>query len=85
MRELKTWISEDAGPAAALEPLMDVAPYFQVSLARACEIVGEVERAVADWRARGRALGMTNVELDAFAVAFEHDERTVARRIRGGT
>ncbi len=85
VRELKTWISEDAGPAAALEPLMEAARYFQVSLARAREIVGIVDRAVAGWRVRGGALGMTNAELDAFADAFEHEERAAARRIRERT
>jgi hypothetical protein len=40
------------------------------------EILGEVEHAVARWR----ALGMSEVEIDAFGPAFEHTEREAARR-----
>jgi serine/threonine-protein kinase HipA len=84
MRELKTWISEDSGPVAALDPLMEVASYFQVKAGRAREIVAQVDRAVANWRTRGREITMSEAELDQFADAFEHDERVTARRIAGG-
>ncbi len=84
VRELKTWISENSGPVASLDPLMEVASYFQVKAARAREIVSEVDRAVSNWRTRGREVGMSEVELDQFADAFEHDERVAARRIGGG-
>ena len=80
-RELKTWISEDAGPEATIEALMSVIRYFRIPLKRAKEILGEVERAVTSWRRKGRVLGMTNAELDQFADAFEHPERQAARRI----
>ncbi len=84
VREFKTWISESSGPVAALDPLMEVAPYFGIKPGRAQEIVVEVEHAVSDWRARGREIGMSEVELDQFADAFEHDERDAAHRIGGG-
>jgi serine/threonine-protein kinase HipA len=84
VREFKTWISENSGPVAALDPLMEVAPYFGIKFRRAREIVAEVDRAVSGWRARGREIGMSEVELDQFADAFEHEERDAARRIRGG-
>jgi len=84
VRELKTWISEDSGPVASLDPLMEVAPYFQVKPARAREIVAQVDRAVANWRIRGREITMSEAELDQFADAFEHEERVAARRIAGG-
>ncbi|HEY2070368.1 MAG TPA: type II toxin-antitoxin system HipA family toxin [Rhizomicrobium sp.] len=83
IRELKTWISEDAGPEATIVGLMSVTAYFRISAARAKEILSEVERAVATWRARGRALGMSDGELDQFADAFEHAERDAARRAIG--
>ncbi len=79
-RELKTWIAEDTGPAATIEALLGAAPYFGVRTARAGEIVGAVERAVATWREAGTALGMTAAELEQFADAFEHAERSAARR-----
>jgi serine/threonine-protein kinase HipA len=56
-----------------------VRAYFQVRPPRAAEILAEVEAAVARWRVEGRALGMTEAELDAFADAFEHAERAAAR------
>ena len=34
-RELKTWISEDAGPMASVDALMSVAAYFQIPMSRA--------------------------------------------------
>src|ERR1700690_216422 len=64
VRELKTWISPDAGPEATIDALMSVAPYFKIPRARAKKVVTQVERVVARWRAEGRSLGMTNVELE---------------------
>jgi serine/threonine-protein kinase HipA len=74
-REFKTWISEDTGPVASRDALMSVVPYFQLTSARAREILHEVERAVARWRDEGRRLGLTTAELELFAPAFEHAER----------
>ncbi|HRE82813.1 MAG TPA: type II toxin-antitoxin system HipA family toxin [Opitutaceae bacterium] len=80
-RELKTWISADAGPEATIEALMSVIVYFRLSPKRAKEILGEVERAVAGWRETGRALGMSTRELDGFTDAFEHPERRAAQKL----
>ncbi len=63
---------------------MEVASYFQVKAGRAREIVAQVDRAVANWRTRGREITMSEAELDQFADASEHDERVTARRIAGG-
>ena len=82
VRELKTWISEDTGPAASVEALRSVAPYFRIAPARVVTILDEVERAVAGWRRRGRALGMTAAELEQFEPAFEHAERWARPRAR---
>lgn len=81
VREMKTWISEEAGPEATIEGLMSVIRYFRISPKRAKEILGEVEHAVAEWRTMGRTLGMTKVEIDQFADAFEHGERGAARKL----
>ena len=78
-RELKTWVSEDTGPEATIEALMSVLPYFRITVPRAREILGGVERAVSEWRSVGRGLGMNSSELDQFADAFEHGERAAAR------
>ena len=83
VRELKTWVSEDTGPEATIEALMSVIPYFRISASRAREILRDVEHAVSRWRPVGRSLGMTTQELDDFAEAFEHGERSAARRHLG--
>ncbi|MGH7271578.1 MAG: type II toxin-antitoxin system HipA family toxin, partial [Polyangiaceae bacterium] len=80
VRELKTWISPQAGPEATIDALLSVAPYFKISRARANDVVAHVERVVAGWRDEGRSLGMTNAELEPFGPAFEHSERDAARR-----
>ena len=79
MREFKTWISEETGPEATIDALFSVIAYFRIPLARAREILGEIERAVSRWRDCGRALGMSDRELDLFTDAFEHPERKAAR------
>jgi len=79
-RELKTWISPEAGADATIEALLSVAPYFRISKEKAKRILSEVERAVAKWRGEGKALGMTEAELDAFEDAFEHEEREAAHQ-----
>jgi serine/threonine-protein kinase HipA len=79
-RALKTWISEETGPAATIEALLSVIPYFRIPPARARAILGKVERAVARWREVGVEIGMTPDELEAFADAFEHPEREAAHR-----
>ena len=79
VRELKTWVSEEAGPEATIEALMSVIPYFRIAPPRARQMLREVEQAVSRWRYVGRGLGMTTQELDQFADAFEHEERAAAR------
>jgi serine/threonine-protein kinase HipA len=80
-RELKTWISEEAGPAASIDALMAVTAYFKLDRGAAVKILAEVERTVSTWRVRGRELGMSSKELEQFADAFEHREREVAQSI----
>lgn len=80
-RELKTWISEAAGPEATIEALMSVIAYFRITPAQARTILAEVEGAVAGWRDAGRTLGMTSADLDAFADAFEHGQRRAAQAV----
>lgn len=78
-RELKTWISEEAGPEASIEAALSVAPYFGISAVRAKEIAAEVEAAVSRWRDVGAELGMGRADLEKFEPAFEHQERAKAR------
>ena len=81
VREMKTWISEETGPEATIEALLSVIPYFQITKERAKEILLKLEHAISRWREAGKAIGMTERELDQFTEAFEHPEREAARRI----
>jgi serine/threonine-protein kinase HipA len=81
VRELKTWISEDVGPEMTIDALMSVIAYFRIKPARAKEILSEVAQAVDNWHGAGRGLGMSDEELDPFAVAFEHSERAAAKKV----
>ena len=81
IRELKTWISEQAGPDTSIAALMSIAAYCRIDGAAAARILADVERAVSQWREAGRAIGMSDRELDQFADAFEHGERAAARNI----
>lgn len=81
-RELKTWISEETGPAASIDALLSVTAYFGINTDRAGEILGDVVDAVARWRQTGLAIGMSEQELDQFSEAFEHPELDAARQAR---
>jgi len=81
VRELKTWISESAGPGMTIDALMSVIAYFRITRARAREILSQVAHAVAAWRRTGKSIGMTEQELEPFAEAFEHPERAAARKL----
>ena len=83
LHESKTWISEEAGPAASIDALMAAAPYFKLSSKQALKILAEVERTVSTWRLCGRDLGMTRRELEQYEEAFEHRERGVAQKLMG--
>ena len=77
---MKTWVSVDTGPEATVDALMSVIAYFRLPLARAKAILSEVESAVAGWRKAGRALGMSDRDLESFTEAFEHSERAAAQK-----
>jgi serine/threonine-protein kinase HipA len=81
VRELKTWISEDAGPDMTIDALMSVIPYFRIKKARAKEILSEVAQSVESWRTTGQSIGMTDEELEPFVDAFEHAERNAAKKL----
>jgi serine/threonine-protein kinase HipA len=68
--ELKTWISHRTGPEASLDALRSEASYFRIKPSRCEDIIGEISAAAAEWRTQGTLIGMTKLELDAFADAF---------------
>jgi serine/threonine-protein kinase HipA len=81
VRELKTWISEDVGPDMTIDGLMSVIAYFRITKTRAREILSEVVKSVESWRTTGQSIGMSGEELEPFLDAFEHVERSAAKKL----
>lgn len=81
--ESKTWLSEEDGPITALSALMGRAPYFSLGADQAQAVLGEVVRAVAEWKAvaTSPAVGLTPKEVNDFVPAFEHDQIAAARSL----
>ena len=44
------------------------------------DVISKYALKVSGWRTAGRTLGMTNRDLEDFADAFEHPERTAAKK-----
>lgn len=57
---------------------LSVASQFGLSKTSAEEIVREVGRATASWRAEAARIGIANREIDRMASAFEHDDHTMS-------
>jgi serine/threonine-protein kinase HipA len=81
VRELRTWISEDAGPDVTIDALMSVIAYFRITKARAKAILSEVAHSVESWRTTGQSSGVSDEELEPFVDAFEHAERNAAKKL----
>ena len=82
-RESKTWLTEDTGPITSTAQLLAQAAQFALSADQALATLRQVVEAVAQWRAVGQFadVGMTAMELDEFALAFEHPGLADAKRI----
>jgi serine/threonine-protein kinase HipA len=87
-RVLTTTIDLDDG-TASLKLALRVAAYFELGGDSAHKIAGQVGQAVAAWRKQAAKLGLTPVEIDRMASAFEHEDLQAAlafcspaRRIR---
>ncbi|MFM0097295.1 type II toxin-antitoxin system HipA family toxin [Paraburkholderia nemoris] len=78
--ELKLWLNEDYGPVDSIEAVVNEAGYFRLDAGEAKRVLGEVYKAVRDWKrvARSAPVGMTDDDLDAFQPAFENGQLTVA-------
>lgn len=71
--ESKTWLSEDSGPIATIEQLLDQAARFELSQPQAQSILDEVVTAVKRWREVATApdVGLQAHEINDFKPAFE--------------
>ena len=73
-RALKTWISEEAVEVASLAEALAVAHLFGLSHGTESAVLDEVKSAVVNWKSIARAIGMSAVDINSFAPAFEHPE-----------
>jgi serine/threonine-protein kinase HipA len=82
-RELKTWLTEEAGPSGSIEEAVAAAAYFHLTHEAALDVLGTVYLAVRSWRemALSKEIGMTAREADEFEPAFEHAEIAAANRL----
>lgn len=77
-RILSTAINEDDG-TAALPLALQVAGYFGLDSAGARAIVTQVGKAVSKWREEAMRQGLTKMDIDRMASAFEHRDLEEAR------
>lgn len=64
---------------ASIDIALSVAAYFRLSLPRAHDLVREVETATAGWRQAAADLGIPKGQNDRMAVAYEGEQRRIAR------
>ncbi len=64
-----------------IDALMSVIPYFRITSVRAREILSKVAHSVESWRPTGQSIGMSDEELEPFVDAFEHPERSAAKKL----
>jgi serine/threonine-protein kinase HipA len=76
-RILTTAIDLEDG-TASLKLALEVASYFELGSDEARVIAAQVGQAVATWRKEAARLGLTAVEIDRMASAFEHDDLKAA-------
>jgi serine/threonine-protein kinase HipA len=81
-RVLTTAIDLEDG-TASLKLALDVRRYFELDEDEARQIVAQVGCAVARWRSVARKLGISPVEVDRMASAFEHADLEQAMGLKG--
>lgn len=70
---------------ASLELAFSVAEYFGLNDTEARKITAEVGPAVAGWRREAARKGLTTIEIDRMASAFDHDDSRAARTAAPGS
>ena len=81
-RHLETGISELSGNAASIEAAVDAAPFFDIESDAAVVMLARMVSTIDEqWRARGRAAGMTAAEIELYEPAFDHHETRIARQM----
>ena len=68
-------------PTASIDLALSVSGYFRLSLGAARQIIGEVETATSGWRKVAAELCIPKNQCDRMAVAYESDQRRIARSL----
>lgn len=79
--QLKTWISEDAGPSADIELAMAAAHHFSLETDQARNVLAEIASTIEGWRQEAGRAGLSRREADAFSDAFEHSQIRAAKAL----
>lgn len=66
---------------ASIDIALSVGNYFRLSPPRARDLVREVETATAGWRQAAAELGIPKSQADRMAVAYESEQRRIARAL----
>jgi serine/threonine-protein kinase HipA len=80
-RILSTAINEDDA-TASLPLALEVAAYFDLDAAKARAIAAEVGKVVSKWRDEAARHGLSKVEIDRMASAFEHEDLQMANGLK---
>ena len=85
-RELKTWLSMEAGPLSHVDDAVAAAGLFRLTAAQARAHLAKICSALRGWKrlAASAAVGMTPVEIRAFEPAFSHAEFKRAQALAAG-
>ncbi|MGT2493580.1 hypothetical protein ACU4GD_31595 [Cupriavidus basilensis] len=82
-QELKPWLDEAYGPVDSIQAVVGMAGYFRLDAAAIQRVLGDVCRAVEGWKtmAKSAAVGMSTLDLDDFAPAFENEQMRIAKTL----
>lgn len=69
-----TMAVDEEDNTASLTLALNVAGYFELEGRAAHRIAAEIGKAVSDWRAEAARHGLSNVEIERMASAFEHED-----------
>jgi serine/threonine-protein kinase HipA len=85
-RELKTWLSREAGPLNRVDDAVAAAGLFRLTSAQARTHLAKICAALRNWKrlAASAAVGMTAAEIRSFEPAFSHAEFKRAQALAAG-
>lgn len=85
-RELKTWLSPEAGPLSDIDDAVEAAALFRLTRDEALKHLAKINAALRGWKklAASTAVGMSPAEIRAFEAAFVHVQGKRAIEIAAG-